>query len=86
MALGGYCLQEKTKWQGMLTDFWAKYERERPSLQLGASDRSLLLPFALHGDEGRGKTKRPIMILALQPLISWQGPETVNTSGNHDIL
>ena len=34
---------------------------------------SALLPIFLHGDEGRGLTKRPLLILAFQPIIGWGG-------------
>ncbi|OLP73971.1 hypothetical protein AK812_SmicGene46627 [Symbiodinium microadriaticum] len=37
---------------------------------------------AVHGDEGRGKAKHPIMILSVQPVIGPKGPDFVNTSGH----
>ncbi|CAE7223132.1 unnamed protein product, partial [Symbiodinium sp. CCMP2456] len=42
---------------------------------------SRLTPLAVHGDEGRGKAKHPIMILSVQPVIGPKGPDFVNTSG-----
>ena len=47
-------------------------------------DHSMCIPIAYHGDEGRGKLKRPILILDFQPLISFKGMEYINSSGNPD--
>ena len=80
LALGGHKLHS-TAWQHMFKEFWSKFEPSMPGVDLGLRDRSFLIPLAVHGDEGRGKAKRPIMVLAVQPIISWQGPEIVNTSG-----
>ena len=67
----------------MLSDFWCKYQEIKPDFQLAAGlDRKFCVPIAIHGDEGRGKVKCPIMILAWQPLISWRGPEFVNIAGS----
>ena len=81
LALGGHNLEDTSDWRQMLHDFWSKVQPTMPQLDLGDKDRSLCLPWALHGDEGRGKLKRPIMVLGAQPLISWLGPTTVNLPG-----
>ncbi|CAE7691884.1 unnamed protein product [Symbiodinium sp. CCMP2592] len=36
----------------------------------------------VHGDEGRGRNKVATMVIAVQPLVSWLGPEFVNMSGH----
>ena len=84
--LGGKTLDGD--FRSMLQQFWTKYELKNPSFHLfQRPDYNLdlagyCIPTLIHGDEGRGKAKRPIMVLSIQPLISWKGPGWTNTSGN----
>ena len=85
--LGGHSIHEESKYRAMLSEFWQRYRALHPSFHFFARDdynekmASLSVPILVHGDEGRGKSKRPIMIVAIQPLISWKGPSQVNSSG-----
>ena len=82
-VLGGWSLGETGQFEGMLEDFWEKYAAIKPDFSLAEGlEAKRCIPVALHGDEGRGKAKRPIMVLAWQPLLSWKGPELVNMGGS----
>ena len=83
MVLGGHKLSGgEPAFRGMFARFWDRFRKGRPDLDLYSQpfDRSLCVPIALHGDEGRGKLKRPIMVLSLQPVISWRGEAFTNSS------
>ena len=82
--LGGHCLDDECAWRNMSSTFWARWENVRPDMEVFSTneyDLSLCVPLTLHGDEGRGKLRRPVMITAVQPLISWKGPLYTNSSG-----
>ena len=85
MLLGGYNLDDERKFRQLFVQFWHRFRFCRPDLDLYkqefAHDLSLCIPVAYHGDEGRGKMKRPLMVLAFQPLISHMGPEYANANG-----
>ena len=55
------------------------YQHIEPSLELfqetwewqqDPSWRQFVIPYAVHGDEGRGKLRKPIMVLSVQPLLT----------------
>lgn len=79
IILGGFNISSVPGWQAMLQSFWSKFQASQPEAQV--ADPKLTIPIALHGDEGRGKNKRPIMCIGWQPLISYLGPAVTNTSG-----
>ena len=84
MLLGGFTLDQETEFRTMLATFWRNYKYVRPELDLYARDDfdlSTTIPMGYHGDEGRGKLKRPLMVLAHQPIISHKGPQFTNLSG-----
>lgn len=87
MFLGGHEVSDESGYRCMLLDFWKKFQCVNPGFDFFARKdyndemAPLSIPCLVHGDEGRGKCKRPIMILAVQPLISWKGPSHVNSSG-----
>ena len=64
--------------------FWERFKYFRPDLDLYTRDFDLAtcIPMAYHGDEGRGKLKRPVMVLAYQPVINYKGENFINSSGN----
>ena len=85
--LAGNSLDAVEAYTSLLSDYWEKYERSHPSFHLfkrpdyGPELVARCIPCMVHGDEGRGKAKRPIMVVAIQPVISWKGPSHINTSG-----
>ena len=83
MLLGGFSLDEEVQFRSLLSNFWIKFQKVVPDLDLYSKgwDLSTVIPIGLHGDEGRGKLKRPILILAHQPIISHLGVDYTNLSG-----
>ena len=84
--LGGYSLDEEASFKRMFVQFWDRFKYSRPDLDIYSQpwDRGYCLPVALHGDEGRGKLKRPVLVVGYQPIISHKGPSYINSSGNPD--
>ena len=72
--LGGKGIQEFEKFSQVLGSWWAKYKVLDPELpffhQFGEEEYGFGLPMATHGDEGRGRYKRPIMIFSFQPILT----------------
>ena len=83
MLLAGHTLNEPDRFTSVFETFWDRYKFVNPdhSIYDGSLDLRFAIPVACHGDEGRGKLKRPVMILSFQPLISAKGPRFVNSSG-----
>ena len=83
MLLAGHSLNETDTFGSVFGTFWDRYRFVDPdhSIYDGSRNVRFAIPVACHGDEGRGKLKRPIMILSYQPLISVLGPRYVNSSG-----
>ena len=66
--------------------WWTGYKKMDPNLpffnDFGEKFVRASLPIALHGDEGHGRYKRPIMIFSYQPLItSFDGRVNLKGSG-----
>ena len=85
LLLGGLDLKtQATQWQQLLSDFWIKYKAYDPlhvMNQPGSPPGYLTIPIYLHGDEGRGKYKLPVMVEAFQGCISYKGTSFKNSSG-----
>ena len=83
VLLAGHCLDDENGFRSTFSEFWQRFRNVRPTMEIFDSgyDLSLAVPLAVHGDEGRGKLKRPVMVTAVQPLISWKGPSYTNASG-----
>lgn len=65
------CFEEFSK---MLDSWWTNYKKLDPNHpffnDFGEAYFHVSFPIAVHGDEGRGRYKRPIMIFSYQPLIT----------------
>ena len=84
LLLGGVDLLQTNEWQHLLSDFWSRHNMYDPEHVMngpGAPAPSHTIPIYIHGDEGRGKYKLPIMIEGWQPCISFKGPDFKNSSG-----
>ena len=81
LILGGHELHSESDWRGMFRSFWSNFQRSQPGVDLGQISPDMALPLCVHGDEGRGRAKRPIMCISFQPMISHLGPAVTNTSG-----
>lgn len=71
--LGGCTLDDPSAFIMKLQTFWKNYKVVDPSLpffrKYDESSYSSSVPIALHGDEGRGRAKQPIMVISVQPLL-----------------
>ena len=83
--LGGYSITEVQEYTSMFANFWKTYKKidnshpmyeHHPRCEWGRC-----IPYCLHGDEGRGKSKVPILIQSYQMLIGPAGIEHTNMSG-----
>ena len=65
----------------MLLSFWYAYrfvDADHPVYRDYGDVLSTVVPVMLHGDEGRGLRHRPYMVISLQPVISYLGPQHNN--------
>lgn len=83
-VLGGFKMEEETQWRALFSWFWDIYHQYDPTHPVYENDfdKSLAIPIATHGDEGRGARNTPFMVQSFQFVISYQGPATTNTSGS----
>lgn len=82
MLLGGYHTNDVMQWQNMFQSFWQTYLAYNPAHPVFSSGFDLrgCVPFAIHGDEGRGLGKKQFMVVSWQTLISHRGPMVCNDS------
>ena len=73
--LGGNTLDTWEDAQAMLQTFWGRYKNIDPSLV--PEHPSQTVPFYIHGDEGRGLGKRPLLVISFQPTMSWTGGQKI---------
>ena len=66
---GGFGLDHADQFKQVLNDFWEKFVAIEPGFDLPRSQWSESIPLALHGDEGRGRQKQPVMVMATQTII-----------------
>lgn len=84
LLLGGHHIKDAAGWRGLLSNFWDAYLKGDPGHPMSgknAPPTDCTIPLYLHGDEGRGKYRRPIMVQAWQPCISFKGVAFKNSSG-----
>lgn len=82
VLLGGHQLWEVEKWQATFSKFWSLYEScdgDHPVFESGL-DKRYVVPYMLHGDEGRGLSKTPYLVTSWQPIISHLGMGSCNDS------
>lgn len=84
--LGGRSLDEVDTFGDELETFWTRFKAVDPSFgffkDTSAADWRWAVPMALHGDEGRGKAKKPVMVVALQTILPLRsGKGLSNMSG-----
>ena len=85
VILGGHNITAEPLWRPMLEKFWSNFLKASPWVSLRGIDPQVAVPVAIHGDEGRGRVKRPIMVVSIQPMVSWLGPLVTNSSGSFGI-
>ena len=84
MMLGGHTISNESGWRALLRTFWSRYKLVDDSHPLFNSklDPEVVLPFYLHGDEGRGRVKKPLLTISFQMVLSHYGPHRLNSSGS----
>ena len=84
-VLGGFELSEKQKYTELFHTFWKRYQhvdQHHPVYRFfPESDFGRIVPFALHGDEGRGLSKVPLLVCGFQFVVPVQGVEKTNMAG-----
>ena len=84
--LAGHRLQDDHLWGEVFATFWQQYRNYDPEHPVfcEAFDMKACIPYMLHGDEGRGLARKPLMIISWQPLISHRGLGECNDSSLFD--
>lgn len=79
--LGGHTLTNDNlkDIHNMLERFWQRYQHVQ---DVDVAEPSRTIPWMLHGDEGRGQCKSPVLICSFQPVIGWMGEEHINSKKN----
>lgn len=88
-ALGGNNLDHVESFGKQLCQFWENYQVIEPGLpffeKFPKSEWCKSIPIAIHGDEGRGKAKNPVMIVTVQVIMPVIATKT-NMEATLDIL
>lgn len=77
-VLGGKTLDQLDAVRDMFSRFWQRYSYVDGCL--APESPGTTIPIFIHGDEGRGQCKRPLMIISFQVVIPWAGEDVVNNS------
>lgn len=87
--LGGQDLDHADEVGDELFQFWTRYRVMEPEFEYfrdsSPDDWRYAIPLALHGDEGRGKAGRAVMVLSMQTLLPII-PGKTNMCGFHGLL
>lgn len=67
--LQGKDLSEADDFSRTLLDFWEKFSTTHPDFVVPNELWDHAIPVCLHGDEGRGRLKQPVMVMSVQPLL-----------------
>ena len=85
LILAGHHVSKVDCWQEVFSQFWDSYQQVDPSHpvfhEVPKELRGTYLPLTLHGDEGRGRNKDPVLIESFVPVISHKGIQFTNISG-----
>ena len=81
--LGGLQLADVDGWKMLFSGFWNQYKLIDPAHPIFSAnvDTASVVPYALHGDEGRGLRGKPYLVESWQPIIGVGGPFKTNESG-----
>ena len=83
ILLSGHHISQVGLWKRALKQFWDLYQSVDPDHPtfIHALDRTCTLPYFLHGDEGRGRSKQPLLVVSFQGIFSHYGDNHLNESG-----
>lgn len=85
-VLGGHDLHSDTgvgqSYTDMFRGFWSKFHSLFPCHPIYSSktveEQGYCIPYACHGDEGRGLARDPLLVLSFQLLIPYTGDKCLN--------
>lgn len=84
-VLGGFSLNDTERYTAVYSQFWERYQQIDPGHEFfehhPPAEWGHCIPYAIHGDEGRGKGKTPILIQSYQMVIGPSGVDSTNMSG-----
>ena len=87
MLLAGCHVEHGASWKAVLGDFWSHFYEKEPGHPVYDAahglDVTCVIPYMIHGDEGRGRGKQPLLTISFQGLLSHYGEHRLNTSGKH---
>ena len=90
MLLAGHNLEQEASWKRLLQDFWGQFFEKEPDHPIYdpafGLDVKRVIPYMVHGDEGRGRNKQPLLTISFQCLFSHYGDHRLNTSGKHSCM
>ena len=81
--LGGFQAEQDEQYGPMFSRFWERFRAVDPTHPVHSKspeDISMTIPVSIHGDEGRGLAKVPV-IESIQPCIPWMGETQLNSLG-----
>ena len=85
LILGGHHISKQHAWQSTFDQFWLDYKNVDSGhpifSKVDPMNRKFYIPYTVHGDEGRGRNKVPVLIESFCPIISYKGIEFTNLSG-----
>ena len=73
-------MDDVIRFQNTLEEFWHNFKKVETGVTFKGSPR-LAIPYCLHGDEGRGKGKKPILVLSLQAILTSPDMSQSNLGG-----
>lgn len=85
LVLGGFDVDQETEWRHLFEWFWSQYrdvDSSHPIFHTDGVDFGTAIPYATHGDEGRGLRSQAFMVQSFQMILSHLGPFTTNMSGH----
>lgn len=66
---GGLTIDDLEQVETTLARFWNRFEKADGE---STPHPTRTIPFFVHGDEGRGQLKRPVLVLSFQALLGWK--------------
>ena len=81
--LGGFRFEDSPGWQHQFASFWSVYQKIDPAHEVFSAglDWGRTIPYALHGDEGKGLRSKAFLVESFQPVIGRHGLFHTNESG-----
>ena len=83
--LGGWTTDQPDNYKQMFSRFWDRYQFVNADHAIysekSSEQRAFTIPVAVHGDEGRGLAKQPVLVESYQPILPGSGEDNLNLVG-----